>query len=589
MSSPSYQEFVARGLRPTARPADRVTSAGGLTPSTPATLDETAAVAESRLRKQLEQLRAAANAVSFQLDTQMLADTVAAQAVELLACQRSLVGLVLDGRLQFLAARDRHGVVELPQPPDFAAQLQPVLRERRAMILDAAAGPRTALGVPIVNHQSHIMGCLGFFGRRRPGFFHEDDLRAAQCLADLASTAFDRARTFDRLHEWSNSLETLLAFNAAVNQHLPPDALLRRLVQHAVRFLKSDGGMAGLAIPASGGASVLMKSTAYFHDGAWIEQERDWLPHQGTPGTVLECEFPHVANSYLSDPLHDAEVARKFGVFKSLCVPIKNATDKVVGFFELHRGADGEDFSWQDAAFLESLGNTAAVSIENAQLLQSLETKQQQVRALSAAHVDRLERERLHISRELHDETGQMLIGMKLSLQMLARAIPQQFSEAHQEIDHLRSNLRESAIQLRDLAKRLRPPTLDELGFENSLQQLVADFASHGQTRIRVETAAELPRLRAEAATALYRIAQEALTNIFRHADATEAWLRLSYDGLFLEFTIEDNGRGFDVQATVQGLGLLGMQERVAMMGGKFHVTSDQAGTGIQIKVPIDA
>ena len=390
------------------------------------------------------------------------------------------------------------------------------------------------------------------------------------------------------MHEWTNSLETLLAFNAAVNQRLSPADLLRRLVQHAVQFLKSNGGMAGLAIPNDGGALV-MDSSAYFHDGDWTARPRKWSPHNGTPGTVLESEFPIVANDYATHALRDRELCDQLGIDKCLCVPIKNATDKVLGFFEVHRGADAADFSWQDAAFLESLGNTAAVAIENAQLLQSLETKQRQIEALSAANLARLEKERLHISRELHDETGQMLIGMKLSLQMLARSIPSELESAHQEITQLRSNLRASAMQMRELAKRLRPPTLDQLGFENALQQLAADVASRSETRISIFAGAKLPRLPGDTATALYRIAQEALTNVIRHARAKEARMRLAYDGVFVRFSVHDNGCGFDVEKTERGLGLLGMNERVTMLGGKFRVRSGSLGTSIYVKVPIDA
>ncbi len=585
MSSSGYRDALPA---PVADEHEQTSSVQDEPPGVPSVARSAAIGGEKpprRLVAQLEHLRTCARTISQELDTRQLAETIAEQGSALLSCKQAIVGLVADGDLQLLVTRGHTA----SQPLDSAIEtlLRSVVRDRQARFADLNRTYHSGLGVPILNHQSRVLGGLVFSGCIRRGFFQPADLRVAECLADMAAMAFDRSRIFDRMQAWTNSLETLLAFNAAVNQQLSPAELLRKLVQNAVQFLKSSGGMAGLAVLKDDGQCV-MRSPAYFHDGHWVEQSREWPPHDGTPGTVLVSEFPIVANHYAAHPLCDARLRSQFGVYKSLSVPVKNAVGKVLGFFEIHRGGDGEAFTWQDAAFLESLGNTAAVAIENAQLLDSLASKQRQIEALSAANVLRLEKERLHISRELHDETGQMLIGMQLSLQMLTRLIPSELADAHQEIDQLRTNVRRSAMQLRDLSKRLRPPTLDELGFDLALQQLVADFESHGATRISVVADQRLPRLPADVATALYRIAQEALTNVFRHAAAKEAWLRLSYDGVFVRFVIEDNGRGFDIQQPERGLGLLGMQERVAMLGGRFRVRSNGQGTSVHIKVPID-
>ncbi|MEM8678702.1 MAG: sensor histidine kinase, partial [Planctomycetota bacterium] len=178
--------------------------------------------------------------------------------------------------------------------------------------------------------------------------------------------------------------------------------------------------------------------------------------------------------------------------------------------------------------------------------------------------------------------------GMKLSLQLISRLLPAECEQAHAEIEQLRSNVRRSAIQMRDLSKRLRPPTLDQLGFENALNQLASDFENRGDIRFHIFSVRDLPQLPDEMATAFYRIAQEALTNVIRHAQATDVWLRVTFDGLILRLEIEDNGTGFDTESAHHGLGLLGMRERVAILGGVLDIESTSDGTKIRAGVTLD-
>ena len=108
-------------------------------------------------------------------------------------------------------------------------------------------------------------------------------------------------------------------------------------------------------------------------------------------------------------------------------------------------------------------------------MLKAVEIKGDQIQALSANHVLRLENERRHIARELHDEAGQVLIGITLGVQALAQRIPADQAEIHTELGRVRALVNHSTTQLKNLARRLRPPTLDELGLSMALKQLMSD------------------------------------------------------------------------------------------------------------------
>ncbi len=457
---------------------------------------------------------------------------------------------------------------------------------------------RNSICVPMIATQNRVLGVIRLVNKRNGGWFTDADLRSAVCLARVATTAVDRARLFDRIEQWTRSMETLLSFNATVNQHLEPREMVRRLVANVTGFLDADGGAAGIVFNVDG--VPVAECDSLYHDGKWHPFERQWKSKEGIPGTVLENEFPFLVNDYSCHPLADPQLVSRFHVRSCICVPIKNAEEKVLGFFKLHRLAGKAEFTWQDAAFLESLGNTAAVAIENARLVQSLDRKNRQVKNLSQAHVRRLEEERKHIARELHDETGQVLIGLKLRLQLLSGLLNDDQEPARKELDELRRQVNEATVKLKDLAKRLRPPTLDELGFEATLKQLLAEYRRQVGDLIEFEMDFEAaPLLSPEGLTALYRIAQESLTNVIKHSAATRVTLRLFNDGDYQTFSIEDNGCGFDAEhistlalttspssnnASANGLGLIGISERVKMIGGQFQIHS-KPGHGTRIEV----
>lgn len=565
--------------------------------------------AEHQLRaaqRRLEQLSIAAKTFSTQLDFQKLLDDIAEYAHRVFPVDRVVVYSNIDGQLAVEVVSPMKG--KIPAVSDDARwcvrYLKPkVSNEPRvatrprngtapASLADAhqahngngnGADPavRNSVCVPFVASQNRVLGVVELQNKLTGGSFTEDDTRAALCLARIATSALDRARLFFRIEEWRKSIETLLSFNATVNQRLAPEEMVRELVSNVTGFLGAQGGMAGVAIRTDAG--IYLECDGFYFGDLWSNLSRRWAPGEGIPGTVFETQFPYLCSDYKQDALRERDLCEAFELGSCICVPIKNRKEEVLGFFQLHRRKGEPEFTWQEAAFLETLGNTAAVAIENARLVKSLEIKNEQVRSLSENHVNRLEAERRHIARELHDETGQVLIGLKLRLQILGGLLTEDQSDAKVELAELRTQVNKAAVQLKDMAKRLRPPTLDELGFEATLRQLVSEFRRRRNIEVNLDVDVE-PRLSGEQETALYRIVQECLTNVAKHAQAGRVDISFYESADQQILRIADDGIGFEQDETNRGLGHVGIKERVTMLGGQMRVASRRgAGTTVEV------
>jgi signal transduction histidine kinase len=546
----------------------------------------------------IEAMYDCALAMVLEPDALALARALAAALTRTFRADDVIVAAIVDSAIASKARIQRHALVSGPSMTaaehTFAEwvllQRQPFAAQSgQGLAASAPAVPwDDVIAVPALHHQGHPVALLLVANRRVHGRLGAPDLRVLETIARHAAVAFDRAQMLAQLDSWSRGLEAMFKFSAAVSSERDPARLVRDMAEHAARLLKADGGQGGLlVVDEQSGASVL-ESTAYWHDGAWIERHRCWERNFGIPGAVLETEFPYLAADYPEDAARQAPDDVP-DIAYAIAVPIKNATDDVLGFFELHRHEGNGAFSWQDAAFLESVANMTAVAIENARLGAALAVKNAEVRALSARHVTRLEEERQHIARELHDEAGQALVGVKLSLQAMGRLLPREVPALGEQLTHLRAQVNDAATRLKVLARRLRPPTLDRLGLDMALQQLAHESGEHYGFEVRLLMLALDERLPSELETALFRVTQEALTNVAAHAEATLVEIHLEVrDRSSVTLCIFDNGVGFDTTAHAVGLGLLGMRERVNMLGGEFSVASSAAaGTTVRVTVPL--
>ena len=212
-----------------------------------------------------------------------------------------------------------------------------------------------------------------------------------------------------------------------------------------------------------------------------------------------------------------------------------------------------------------------------------------QLRELSNSLTQVREQERTRISRELHDDLGQQLTGLKLSLSWLGNRIKDGRETAAQNVDDMRHQLDSAIASVRRIAAELRPRVLDDLDFSEALTWQTQEFTRHSGLEVTLNLECGEQIKDNEVGTALFRIVQEALTNVVRHAQASQVRISLTQQGQNLVLSIQDNGIGFDSLVRKGGVGLVGMRERCTSIGGEFSILS-QAGLGatIVVSVPLE-
>jgi PAS domain S-box-containing protein len=216
-----------------------------------------------------------------------------------------------------------------------------------------------------------------------------------------------------------------------------------------------------------------------------------------------------------------------------------------------------------------------------------LERSQAQIRALAARSEDAREEERRHIAREVHDELGQLLTGLQLSVARIERKFGDAAPGLREHLSETQGLVEMALAAARSIASALRPVALD-MGVCAAIEWLSGEFEKRTGIECTVRFAKCGSACGDRHAVGFYRIAQEALTNVTRHAGAAHVSLALENDGEACVLTVKDDGRGFDPHAVRPGaLGLLGIGERALMLGGTVTVDSAPGfGTEVRVRVP---
>lgn len=217
-----------------------------------------------------------------------------------------------------------------------------------------------------------------------------------------------------------------------------------------------------------------------------------------------------------------------------------------------------------------------------------------QLRELSASLQEVREQERSRIARELHDDLGQQLTGLKLELAWLGSRIKEGREMPFERVTDMKRMLDVAISSVRRISSDLRPLILDDLGFAEAVQWHASEVMERSNLKLELDLTAHKMVNDDARATALFRIVQEALTNILRHAQAENVAITLSVEGNFLCLRIQDDGLGMPEKIRVGGMGLLSMRERAVALGGEFSLSkakegNAKAGVSIEVRLPLSA
>jgi PAS domain S-box-containing protein len=214
--------------------------------------------------------------------------------------------------------------------------------------------------------------------------------------------------------------------------------------------------------------------------------------------------------------------------------------------------------------------------VRNERLLRRLALELQSVR----------EKERTAIAREIHDEFGQALTGLKMELAWLRDHVSD--DETRARAASMTELVEQTLDSSRRLASDLRPPVLDDLGLEAAIESHAREFAARSGVECDLDLEAGEIALDPDRDTAVFRILQEALTNVARHADAKHVTVRTARENGTLLLEVTDDGEGIDKESSAAGLGIVGMRERAGALGGTLQVkAADDGGTVVAVRVPI--
>ena len=203
------------------------------------------------------------------------------------------------------------------------------------------------------------------------------------------------------------------------------------------------------------------------------------------------------------------------------------------------------------------------------------------------------EQERGRLARELHDAIGQSLTAIIMTTTVVENSLPPEFVSGKEKLGNVRSMATQALHDLRGLIFDLRPEVLDDLGLALALRSQVKKHLEPLGIEAQLRASGLRDNLPHEVETAVFRVVQEAITNIARHSQATQVNISLARQEGRLVVRVRDNGRGFDTSQVLNGprqaWGLLGMEERVTLLGGKFYIgTRPGSGTLLLAEIPLD-
>jgi len=357
--------------------------------------------------------------------------------------------------------------------------------------------------------------------------------------------------------------------------------LLRKVLEITASTFGAQLGTILLREPEGDG--LRLAATVGF--GSELEEDYCVRPGEGFSGRVAAGGEPDLLVLEGNGSDEPSPILRRHA--KSVwAVPLKKNSEETIGVLELGFAVP---YRWMptEKELMRAMADRSALAIDRMQMTDALRERESRIAELSAHLLRVQEEERKHISRELHDETGQGLMVTRLYLGMLEASLRSRTSQV--KIQEALAVVDRTIEGLRRMIARLSPLVLQELGLVAALRKEAKDLSKSTGVKTRVEVPDDLGRFGPEAETAIYRVVQEALHNVAKHAQAKNVAVQVGREQNNIKLLVEDDGIGFVQKGVSRGrsFGLSGMKERIAALGGTVRVrTGKGRGTRIEVSVP---
>lgn len=358
------------------------------------------------------------------------------------------------------------------------------------------------------------------------------------------------------------------------------DAMLQKVLEITCKTFDASMGVVLLRDVESD----LLRMEALVGFDASLRGEFNIALGQGICGSIAKSGEPELIMDVARDPrLLSPEVKERA---KSLWgVPLK-ADGHVIGVMLI---GFAKPYEWMptERNLMRAIAERSALAVDRAQITQTLLEREARIAELSSHLLKAQEEERRRISRELHDETGQALMVIRLYLEMLNEELKEKSNKG--KVFETLEVVDRTIDGIRRIISKLSPMALQELGLFAALRKEAKDLEKNRGVKTRVAIAEDVGRLSAETEMTIYRIVQEALHNVAKHAKANRANVSMTRQDGMVTVLVEDDGVGIFPKSNFRGnsFGLAGIKERVGMLGGVVRVVSMKGkGTKIEIKVP---
>ena len=424
-----------------------------------------------------------------------------------------------------------------------------------------------------------------------------DGLRDRAALqSSLEEKTQELQRRTKELQGQAMKLATLNTLADTVSRSLNLDEILHSALDKVLELLSLRAGWivlrSGEEDSGLGTDVRLAASRGLPQDLALAQCQCAW--QQSLCAEVMQNGRPRVCREMYEHDCPVAEYLRREGLTFRTCIPVK-AKDRVLGVMSLTADGSGyaEGISEDSLDILMAIGQQIGIAVENASLYEELRQEERVRRQLLERLISVQEEERKRIALELHDQTGQPLTSLIMTLEVLENSSSLEEVQAH--LRSLQATAATMLEQVHHLTVELRPRVLDDLGLPAAMRQHCREFQDRFRIPVDFQVLGfESIRLAPAVETALYRIVQEALTNVARHAHASSVSVLLEIRGPSVVLIVEDDGQGFDMEAAMAScpgnthLGLYGMRERASLLGGTLTIESTpHAGTAVFVDIPL--